>query len=279
LRSRSGRARKQRQIPQVGFELVGLETNEGDLEALGVAADALAAAGLQDFTIDLGDAGVARALLEGETDQTQERVMAALARKDEAELERLLGGRLAALAHLHGERDALEEGIARLAGTPAEAPARRLLALFDAASARGLGCARLTVDLGEARGFAYYTGPIFHAYAPGPGEPLGAGGRYDDLLARFGAKAPAVGFALDLDCVASALRAAGIQGVKDERVVVVGAPDDPRLAELRKQGIAAVAVQGASAARAYARAWGYSRVLDTGESSSAIRPRDARDDR
>jgi len=42
-----------------------------------------------------------------------------------------------ALAHLHGGRDAIEEAIALLAGTLAEAPARRLLALFDAAASRG----------------------------------------------------------------------------------------------------------------------------------------------
>jgi ATP phosphoribosyltransferase regulatory subunit len=270
MRGRSGRARKHRQIPQAGFELVGLAAQEGDLEALAVAAAALGAAGLERFTIDLGDAGVARALLEGESDATQECVMEALARKDEAELARLAGGRLAPLAHLHGGRDALEEGLLRLAGTPAEAPARRLAALFDAASARGLGSARLTADLGEARGFAYYTGPIFHAYAPGPGEPVGAGGRYDDLLARFGTPAPAVGFALDLDCLALALRAAGASHAKGRRVVVVGASGDARVGELRSQGVAAVAVEGAAAAHAYARAWGYTHVLDGEELSDVV---------
>jgi ATP phosphoribosyltransferase regulatory subunit len=34
---------------------------------------------------------------------------------------------------------------------------------------------------------------------PALGEPLGGGGRYDDLLARFGRPMPAVGFALNVD--------------------------------------------------------------------------------
>jgi adenylosuccinate synthase len=56
LRRRSGRARKHRQIPQVGVELAGVSAPDGDLELLALAADALRAAGLRQFTIDLGNA-------------------------------------------------------------------------------------------------------------------------------------------------------------------------------------------------------------------------------
>src|SRR5712691_2241336 len=52
LRRTSGRARKSRQIAQVGVELAGLGDAEGDLEVLELAADALRACGLQRFTID-----------------------------------------------------------------------------------------------------------------------------------------------------------------------------------------------------------------------------------
>ena len=36
--------------------------------------------------------------------------------------------------------------------------------------------------------FDYYTGLVFEAYAPGLGSPLGGGGRYDNLLASYGAE-------------------------------------------------------------------------------------------
>ena len=49
LRRRSGRARKHRQIPQVGVELAGVSAPAGDLELLALAADALHASGLQQF--------------------------------------------------------------------------------------------------------------------------------------------------------------------------------------------------------------------------------------
>ena len=42
--------------------------------------------------------------------------------------------------------------------------------------------ARVIFDLGLVRGLGYYTGAVFEVYDPALGEPLGGGGRYDDLL-------------------------------------------------------------------------------------------------
>jgi ATP phosphoribosyltransferase regulatory subunit len=258
LRRRSGRARKHRQIPQVGVELAGVSGPEGDLELLSLAAAALRAAGLETFTIDLGDAGIVRALLADRPPAEQRAVSEALARKDEAAV---ANPTLRALLDLHGGRDALVEGVRLLASTTAADASRRLLALFDAAVARGLGSC-LQADLGEVRGFAYYTGPIFHAYAPGTSDAALSGGRYDELLARFGLPLPAAGFALDLDRLTEARRAAGVAAPAPRRVVVVGGPDDARLSDLRARGVCAVAVAGATPARAYAEAWGYTEILD-----------------
>ena len=54
-------------------------------------------------------------------------------------------------------------------------------------------------DLGLVRSIGYYTGAVFEVYDPALGAPIGGGGRYDDLLGRFGRPLPAVGFALDVD--------------------------------------------------------------------------------
>ncbi len=264
LRRRSGRARKSRQIAQVGVELAGLADLDGDLEALEVATTALAATGLASFTVDLGDSGIVRALV-GE--HAPAALMQALALKDEAAIRDAAAGTdarvdvLSRLVRLSGGRPALDAARDLVRGTPAEAPVARLSRLFDAAVSRGLR-GDLSVDLAEVRGFAYYTGMIFHLFAPGPGEAIGAGGRYDDLLARFGAPMPAVGFALDLDNLAWARRAASVPEVKEERVVIVGASDDPRLAALRGRGITAVSARTRDEAEAYRAGWGYSTVLE-----------------
>jgi ATP phosphoribosyltransferase regulatory subunit len=166
------------------------------------------------------------------------------------------------LPSLNGDRDALVEGVARLARTPAAAPARRLLALFDAAVARGFA-EHLTADLGEVRGFAYYTGTVLHAYAAGTGDAIVSGGRYDELLGRFGWDLPAAGFAIDLDRVAEALLAAGVTGRTSARALVIGPADDRRLADLRARGVAAVSQREGAGALAWARAWGFTHVLDS----------------
>ncbi len=63
----------------------------------------------------------------------------------------------------------------------------------------------MAVDLGEARGLGYYTGLTFAGYAPGAGAAVAAGGRYDELLGRFGRPGPAIGFGIDLEFATQAL--------------------------------------------------------------------------
>ena len=152
----------------------------------------------------------------------------------------------------------LDDGVKLLAKTPAAAAARRLAALHEAAVSRGLGD-RLTADLGEIRSAAYYTGMLFRAYARGSADAIGSGGRYDDLLARFGAPMAAVGFAIDLDALALAVRAARGARPARERVLVVD--DETKARALREKGVACV-VHGREGAKEYASAWGFTRVVD-----------------
>jgi ATP phosphoribosyltransferase regulatory subunit len=60
-------------------------------------------------------------------------------------------------------------------------------------------------DLGLIRDLGYYTGAIFEVYDSALGVPLGGGGRYDDLLGRFGRPMPAVGWGLEVERVHVAL--------------------------------------------------------------------------
>jgi ATP phosphoribosyltransferase regulatory subunit len=268
VRRRSSRAKKHRQIPQVGVELCGVAGADGDLELLCLAADVLReGAGLERFTIDVSDAGIVRDLLADIAPPARaHEISLALARKDELSLVELCEGlpegpRVTALARLHGGRDAIVEAIDVLVGTRAQVPARRLLALFDAASARGLG-PYLAADPGEVRGLSYYTGTIFSIYAEGPGEAVGGGGRYDDLLARYGAPRPAVGLGLDLDALEWAVRDARGARPQQSGVVIVGDESDPRVGELRSRGVPAVAVSDAARAQAYAASWGFAFVWE-----------------
>lgn len=259
------------------MELAGVGGPEGDLELIALAVEALRATGLERFQIDLGDAGIVRALLDDLEPARRTILTEAVSRKDDAEIAQVCasenaayGAELRALSALHGGREALVEGVGRLRETPAAPAAKRLLALFDAAVAHGLG-QYLSADLGEVRGFAYYTGTVLHGYAAGTGDAIVSGGRYDELIGRFGWDLPAAGFAVDLNRADEALRAAGVVSATRPRAVVVGPPDDRRVADLRARGVVAVGRPeggGAGDAKAssvidWARAWGFTHVLDT----------------
>ncbi len=64
---------------------------------------------------------------------------------------------------------------------------------------------RIIFDFGLVRSLGYYTGAVFQVYDPAYGVPIGSGGRYDELLGRFGRPLPAVGFALNVERVHIAL--------------------------------------------------------------------------
>jgi ATP phosphoribosyltransferase regulatory subunit len=71
--------------------------------------------------------------------------------------------------------------------------------------ARGIDVKRVRFSTAFGRGFDYYTGLVFEMTDPKrTGDPLVAGGRYDELLARLGATAPipAVGFAIWIERLA-----------------------------------------------------------------------------
>jgi ATP phosphoribosyltransferase regulatory subunit len=268
LRRLRERARRHRQIPQAGFELVGRGGPHGDLELLAVAAAAARAAGLEEFVIDLGHAGIAGALVESLSPNAARDILDALEVKDESEVARRAArakldpadrAALSALPQLHGGADIWPAAERALLHTRAEGALRELKQLWEAARELELG-PRILIDLGETRDLDYYTGALVHIHAEGPGRPIGSGGRYDGLLGRFGVPRPAVGFAFGIDDVAWALERAGKLRASPARVLVVGeAPEIERA--LRAADVAAARAPDSNI-QGYARAFRYTHLVD-----------------
>lgn len=280
LRRRRVRARRHRQIPQAGIELLGAGSQDGDLEVLEVAATAARAAGLQEFALDLGHVGITRALLEGVAPSVRSELVESLALKDSSTLVRraekagLRGQSLRAIAELPGlhggsggtgdSDDVWRRAIPLLTGTAALEPAMELRQLWETVKTAEL-VPTLLVDLGEVSNFEYYTGMTFELLAEGPGEAVASGGRYDDLLGRFGEPRPAAGCAFDLDNLGWALARAGVHEALPCRVLVALEGDARSVAaELRGQGISAVVAGPGTDPLALGRAWGYSHWVRTG---------------
>ncbi len=284
LRRRQERARRHRQISQAGVELLGLPSPEGDIEILQLVVSCLRELGLDDFVIEVGHARLASELVRQVSPPWREEVTEALMVRDTGRVRVVLdravaqGGvspRVAAalgnLSSWRGSLEILNEACSELAGTAAEEPLIELQQLAARCETSGVG-SYLCFDLAVIGSLAYYTGFQFQILAGGPGAALGGGGRYDDLLGRFGMQLPAVGFALDLDHVAWARHAVGIEDPRPLRVVVtttVNAPGSTQFDRqrslrvvdaLRERGIPAL-VSESSDPQAWSRAWSMTALL------------------
>ena len=100
---------------------------------------------------------------------------------------------------MRGGREVLERAHG-LGGGAVERATAQMQTTYDALEARGVAD-RVQIDLGLLRDLGYYSGAILEVYDPALGHILGGGGRYDNLLKRFGVDLPAAGFALYLERV------------------------------------------------------------------------------
>jgi ATP phosphoribosyltransferase regulatory subunit len=198
-----------RELLQAGIELVGAGAPEGTAEALTVLVGALQAVGLDEARVAVGDAAIFPELLAGAglDDDARARVLHELSTRDLVGLEREVRASCdpetaAMLLHVASRRGGPEllDELTDPRAVQATRGVRQVVEQLDD-DVR----AHLILDLGLTLKLGYYTGAVFEVYAPGQGHAIGGGGRYDDLLGRFGRALPAVGFALDVDALHTAL--------------------------------------------------------------------------
>src|SRR5206468_8622036 len=197
-----------REFYQAGVELIGLPNPEGDAEMIAMTVEGLQALGLERFQIDVGQAAFFRGILEdlAADEPAARELRSALGHKDQSALERLVGELhapaavtelLLALPALYGRGDVLDRAERLVKNVRSEAALQNLVEVYRLLRAYGLADAVL-LDLGEVRGFDYYSGVHFEAYVSGLGASLVGGGRYDQMLGRFGYDCPATGFAFEV---------------------------------------------------------------------------------
>ena len=195
-----------REFLQGGLELLGVSAPEAEAEVVGLTIAGLEEAGLRRHRVGVGDGSLYRMLLEalGVPSDAHLGLMECLSRRDLVGLDRRvvelgLGERehelLVRLPELRGGREVLERAD-RLVGEAVDG----LRALHELLEERGVAD-RVIFDLGLVRELGYYTGAVFEVYDPAVGFALGGGGRYDELLGRFGRPLPACGLALDVQRV------------------------------------------------------------------------------
>jgi ATP phosphoribosyltransferase regulatory subunit len=211
FRREEPQAGRKREFTQAGVELIGANTAEADAEVVALAIAVLEALALRDFQINLGQMAFFRALTDGLPAGDLASIREAIDHKDSARLAGALSQ-----AGLTGNRYSLLQRLPDLIGGPevldearslsasltqqaaAEAALERLSEVYRLLDAYG-AADRVILDLSEVRGMDYYTGITFRGVAPGLGWPLVSGGRYDELIGRFGRPLAAVGFGLGIE--------------------------------------------------------------------------------
>jgi ATP phosphoribosyltransferase regulatory subunit len=215
LHTRPARPHATREPLQLGAEIYGHAGPEADLEILQLALDCLAAGRATGLQVDLADARIVNRLLQGQalSDEQRRAIHTALASKDASTLTRLSAGLLPAvrdgllaLVDLYGDMGVLDRAASRLPDHP-EINQALIQLRWLAEQIPGVA---VSFDLGDSRGYAYYSGIRFAIYAKGASDALARGGRYDGVGAVFGHRIdrdrPAVGFSLDLKELVAAVQ-------------------------------------------------------------------------
>jgi len=208
LRTRPDVFAGSRELLQLGAELFGHPGPESDIEIARLMLATLAVAGLRDLHLGLGHVGVFRSLAEEMhlTQELESDLFEALQRKARPRIEALLTtsdapasikNMLAALADLNGGTETLirARDVLKAAPPAVQVALNNLERVVNAVAHAGVP---VYIDLAELRGYRYYTGVVFSAFASGQGQAVAQGGRYDGIGRAFGRARSATGFSTDL---------------------------------------------------------------------------------
>lgn len=200
---------KMKETTQLGAELIGDKSIEGDAEIIALAIHMLLESGLQDFQLDIGHVGFFKALAqEAAMDEAAVAQMRVLIESKnyfgvEALLEQLTLPEETAdiflkLPEMFGAYDVIEQAKAMTGNEAALDALASIEKLYRLIAEYGFE-KYITIDLGMLTEYDYYTGIIFRGYTYGTGDAVVKGGRYDHLIRQFGKDAASVGFAVVLD--------------------------------------------------------------------------------
>lgn len=207
---------RQREFTQVGVELIGDKSINADVEVIEIAIDTLRKSGLKNFQIDLGQVEFFKGLAEqaGLSDEEIDAVRTHINDKDFIAVQSVLDGlsideytknMFLNLSTMFGGIDIVDKTLRddKLNSRSKEA-LKNLKAVYSKLVEIGLD-KYISFDLGMVQNIDYYTGIIIRGFTYGVAFPVCSGGRYDNLLAKFGRDLPATGVAIGVERVLSAL--------------------------------------------------------------------------
>lgn len=206
---------------QMGAEMIGLDAADADAEIWHLSLVCLKNAGLEEFQISIGNVDFFQSLIEESEidDETEERLRELINNRnffgadellEEADAKPVSRKAFSALSEMVGGVEILEEAKKVAPSKKAMKAIRRLEKIYAILSVYKME-QYITFDLSMSGIYGYYTGIIFRGYTFGTGDAIVKGGRYDHLVEKFGKAEPAIGFAIVVDELMSALSRQKIQ--------------------------------------------------------------------
>ena len=206
---------KLKEVTQMGAELIGDPSVEADAEVISMVIEALKSAGLTRFQVTIGEVDYFRGLCEeaGLDEDTEKELRSCISGKNFFAAQELLEQKqipepyhsiLLKLADMFENIESLEAAKALVKNERSLQAIARLEKLKERLEQYGVA-EYISFDLGMLSKYQYYTGVVFKAYTYGIGDAVVKGGRYDNLLRKFGKKAAAIGFVIVIDDLLEAL--------------------------------------------------------------------------
>ena len=204
------------EVTQAGAELFNDGSSDADAEMVAITAECLLKSGLKEFQIEAGHAGFFNGLAEeaGFSEKDTAKLRSLIESKNFFGVEDLLDNLTVSkelkeiFLKLPDMLNNLDEAIdfvkARSKSETVYKAMERLKKLESIIQSYGFGD-YVTIDLSMLSNYNYYTGVIFRAYTYGNGEAVATGGPYDGLVSQFGKEAPAIGLAIVIDQLMTAL--------------------------------------------------------------------------
>lgn len=197
------------EITDCGVELIGLDKSTGDLEILVTALDALEVVKGSKLTLEIGDVQFFKQACKGaglSQEQSQQlsylidhkSLLALEEYVDSIALSDTYRNFFMQMIWWNGDNKVLEEAKKYAFNDELKKILSDLETLHEQLEALGYKDI-VTYDLGKIGNLNYYTGLIFDAFVEGVGLRVMSGGRYDNLLKKYGVDLPAVGFSIKLD--------------------------------------------------------------------------------
>ena len=205
-----------KEIMQIGLEYIGDLDDYSVSEVILLAKKSLNAVCERNI-LDISHMGFLSGVIEGEplSRKKIDKLVACIRSKNTAEmLERCIeygvGEKAkAALIKLSGLYGTFDKCIVELKSIVVNETCKKAVAELESVYAflKAFGCEKgVNLDFSIVSDLDYYNGVIFHGFIDGVPNSILSGGRYDNLMRKFGKSSGAVGFAVYLDQLSRLMR-------------------------------------------------------------------------